>query len=85
MSDFERDLELHIPPHMHDGLRRYVEDHIKPGGFLYALLCGDIEYAMAKADSINTGYISTYALFFIKHLDPESFGTQARVDLWLDT
>ena len=37
-----------IPPYMRPGLQRHVEHHIRPGDFLYAVLCNDL-FAAWKA------------------------------------
>lgn len=42
-----------LPAHMQDGMKRYIEDRIAPGGFAIAVLMNDFVNAATKADSIN--------------------------------
>lgn len=39
-----------IPDYIQDSIRRYVENHIRPGGFLTAVLCNDLYGATGRAD-----------------------------------
>lgn len=39
-----------IPDYIQDSIRRYVEDRIKPGGFMTAVLCNDLYEATGRAD-----------------------------------
>lgn len=39
-----------VPEHLRDGLRRYVEQRIRPGGFLQSVLENDLIGAVARAD-----------------------------------
>jgi len=39
-----------IPENIQGGLLRYVQHHIQPGGFLTAVVCGDLFEAVRRAD-----------------------------------
>jgi len=53
--------EFYIPPHMMDGLTRYIEHGIALGGFLTAVLENDLREACARADDINIRNLPAYA------------------------
>jgi hypothetical protein len=83
--DYNDGLELYIPPHMHDGVRRYLDNHIKPGSFLQAVFEGNWEWAGRKADGVNASRLHDYVSFLREYADPESFGSKEKVAAWLVT
>jgi hypothetical protein len=44
---------VRVPPHLHDGLVRYLCDGILPGSFLQAALADDFTLAAARADPVS--------------------------------
>ena len=72
-----------IPEHMHDGIVRYLVDHVLPGSFLHAVLCGDLFEAAQRADPQNTYALASWVFFLREHAPPESYGDPGTVFLWL--
>ena len=71
-----------LPEHMRGAARRYVEEGIKPGGFLTAVLCNDLMEAYACADDINTASIRTWVLWLYNDAPSLCYGSIDVVDAW---
>lgn len=52
-----------IPDNIKGGLTRYVENHIQPGGFLTAMICGDLFEAVRRADPESRKAIPLIAIW----------------------
>ena len=72
-----------LPPHCQEGLRAYIEQRRQTGGFLYAVLSNDLEYAFQKADDINTHRIQDYLAFLHKQAPTACYGSREKVEKWL--
>lgn len=59
---FDGDFAM-IPDNIKGGLTRYVENHIKPGGFLTAMICGDLFEAVRRADPESQKVIPLVAIW----------------------
>ena len=60
-------------------LKRYVESGIRPGSFLYAVLCNDLFAAMCQADSHNQHLVGHILSYCYQKLDSEIWGWFVRV------
>lgn len=58
--------ETYVPDHMREGYIRYIEHGIDTGSFGMAIIQGDKELAMLKADHININHIDSQIEFFNK-------------------
>jgi len=72
-----------IPVLMRDAIKRYVFEHIKPGGFLRAVLTNDLRNAVAYADDVNLPLLPVYVKWFHNFAPCGCWGSQARMDRWL--
>jgi hypothetical protein len=72
-----------LPEHMQDGMRRYIEHGIRPGDFLYLILCNDFVHALGHADIINMQRIGDYAKFLYWELPATAWGSRDKVDAWI--
>jgi hypothetical protein len=72
-----------LPEHMHDGMRLYIEDGIRPGGFLYLILCNDFVHALGHADPINTARIVDFAKFLWQDAPLPCWGSREKVAVWI--
>jgi hypothetical protein len=72
-----------IPEHMWDGIRRYVDLGIPPGGFLTALLENDFMEAIIHADDISIFLMKDWARFIYNYLPDECWGSKEKVKLWV--
>ena len=72
-----------LPDHMQDGAKRYIEDRIPPGGFLYAVLCNNLVEAFGHADSTNQACMQQWAQWLYWECPRAVWGSPAKVDAWL--
>ena len=72
-----------LPEHMQDGMKRYVEEGIRPGDFLYLVLCNDFVRALGHADMINMARIIDYARFLYNEAPTSCWGSREKVDAWI--
>lgn len=81
-----------LPPNLQDGMRRYLENHIKPGAFLVACLTNNFVDALgqvcAPLDIDTYQYIRRVATFLYVELpnprtDPSPWGSEDAMAKWL--
>lgn len=66
------------------GLNHYLIDHIRPGGFLYAVLTNDLLHAVLMADSINRRKLPDIVTVIFDVASQGSWGNVEKVETWLD-
>lgn len=79
-------MQIHgIPEHMHRALRLYFEERMRPGGFLTALLSGDLFETLATADDKNVKALHGYAMWLWNEAPGGrlAWGTPLAVREWL--
>ena len=72
-----------IPAHMQEALRRYVLGHRKPGDFLYAVICNDLQKAVGHADEQQLPLLRTYVRWFYNIAQGNCWGSPERMKGWL--
>ncbi len=72
-----------IPSHMMDALTRYIENKIKPGGFLTAVLCNNLKLAVGQADYINIKIIPVYVSFLYNNAPANCWGSVENFENYL--
>ncbi len=73
-----------IPDHMKEGLDRYICLGIRPGSFLYFVLCNDFSQAVVHADEINSHKLREYGLLLHSGLIPnDAWGSEKTVEAWI--
>lgn len=72
-----------IPGYMEDGLRRYVEDHKKPGDFLSAVISNDLYAACERADGTNVELLHVYVAFLYNEAPGNCWGSREQLDAWV--
>ena len=78
-------IEHGIPDYMQDGLVRWVEDRIPPGGFLQAVLCDKLGEAVARADDTNIRLLAGYVRFLYNEVPDDCHGSPEKVRAWCHT
>lgn len=74
---------MSIPEHMHDGLERYVNDHVPVGGFLEAVICNNLREAVASADDDNIRNIPAFVNWLYNEAPGGSWGSKEAYENWL--
>lgn len=72
-----------IPGPIKAGLDRYSEHGIRPGDCLFAILCGDLFMAFARADPTTTHAMPAIVAWISTHLPEEAWGNSAHVESWI--
>lgn len=71
-----------IPPAIRSGLDRYAKDGIRPGDCLYAILCGDLFGAFARADPETRDAMPAIVVHIENRL-PGACGGEDVVERWI--
>ena len=82
MSDYRENLHM-IPSHMHDAILRYIEDGIRPGSFLEAIISNDLKGAFMRADHINSEHIKDFVEYMYWHTPSSCQGSQEAFENWV--
>jgi hypothetical protein len=72
-----------IPEHTRETLINYFVYGYSPGGFITAVLAGDLYLAIGRADSQNRQGLAEIALWIRENAPPGSWGSYEQVDHWL--
>lgn len=71
-----------IPERTLSALKRYVEDHIRPGGFLTAVLENFLFGALFRADPENKEALEEIVFYCFEMLPGGCWGSKEKVDRW---
>ena len=76
-----------LPEHMRGGARRYIEDGIRPGSFLEAVLANNFIDIMSHADYLNEPELKAWAHWLYWELPGRGkrspWGSQENVNSWI--
>jgi len=72
-----------IPERTLDGIKRYVEDRIPPGGFLTAVLENNLKESFARADDENLVTIFELVSYIYNRIPFICWGSPEKVKKWL--
>lgn len=74
--------EYDIPDNMRPALLAWVNDGIRPGSFLTAVLENNLMEAVGRADSKNALHLKDYAAFIYNAVPSGCHGSAQKVDAW---
>jgi hypothetical protein len=69
-----------VPPHLVDGLTRYVYDRCKPGSFLLAVLCNDLMNTLLRGDPASVAALPALCRFIHNEVPIGWFGSARFVE-----
>lgn len=72
-----------IPSATLDGLKRYYQYGIAPGGFLTAVLCNDLAGAVGKADQHNIHCLKDICTLLHWDFPIAAWGSESNVKQWM--
>lgn len=90
MSNIRLPIRLPVSDHFavgyitREALEYYVNEGLRPGNFLYAVLCNDLREAVAYADPYNYRNIGDIVNYIYHHLPSECWGSPKKVQAWLN-
>ena len=76
--------DYYIPDIVMAGLQRYINDHMKPGDFLLAVLKNDFNMAVAHADDENAVNLKAYMGYLNNEAPGNCWGSPEKVKAWLE-
>ena len=66
-----------------EGLDRYAQRSISPGGFLYAVLSNDLFETIGRADEDNLRDLFEICSYVYNNMPSDCHGSPEKVDNWL--
>ena len=72
-----------IPTLAAEGLARYLDHHIRPGGFLCAVLSNDLAEALGRADDENAECLQAIVAYLYNEAPSPSWGSPEKFKAWL--
>ena len=75
--------EFYIPFRMGGGIKRYIEDGVRPGDFLTEIIRNDLKEACGRADDENLRNLPAYVAYFYNHAPYQCSGSQEKMDAWI--
>ena len=72
-----------LPEHMQDGARLYVEQGLRPGSFMRAVLENNLVAAASNGDSINQNALFQWATWLYSEAPGSCWGNPKAVQDWI--
>ena len=72
-----------IPVNIIESLRRYADNHIKPGSFVLACLQNDLQMAIRRADEASLAALPDLVNYLVNRLPYNCWGSREQVEDWL--
>ena len=79
-----RNHEYYIPERMIPGIIRYIEQGIRPGAFLQAVICNNLKDAIWQADDENFKNISAFVSYFHNEVPSPCWGSKKKMEAWIE-
>ena len=83
-TSFEKSHTAGVPHHLRDGLLRYVNDHLRVGGFLTAVLENNLAETMARGDEESRAGLYAIVCWVYNETPSACWGSPENVKAWLD-
>lgn len=77
-------IDITIPKEIEKSLILYRDEHIKPGGFLEAVLANDLMEAFGRADIYNRMEMFNICLYVYNNMPRNCHGSYEIVRAWLN-
>jgi len=77
--------EYYVPERMMPGITRYIEQGIRPGRFLQAVICNDLHEALSQADDENFTNISAFVSYFYNEAPSGCWGSPEKMEAWIES
>jgi hypothetical protein len=74
-----------VPDHLRGGLVLYLAHGILPGGFLQAVLCNDLQQAIARGDPVSLAGLPALTEWLTHYAPAVAWGSVACVRAWTTT
>lgn len=81
-DDALRALSREVPSHLQQGLIDFIELGIKPGDFLWAVICNDLQGAVLRADGLSIFAVRGIVRWLCAHAPAACWGTEQKRNEW---
>ena len=78
-------LGYHLPFQIISGLKRYIEERIKPGHFLTAVIRNDLSEAFGRADHECLTNLPAIVAYFYNEAPSACWGSPEKMEKWLES
>lgn len=68
---------------MMGSIQDYIENRVRPGGFLSAIICNDLKKAVMFANDINIKNIPAFVEYFYNNAPTNYWGSDLKMNHWL--
>jgi len=75
--------QFYIPDRMMPGINWYIENGIKPGDFLTAVICNDLREAVGRADDENMQNLTAFVGYFYNEAPGRCWGSPEKMKEWI--
>ncbi len=75
--------DWYIPERMMPGIERYIEQHIRPGHFLSAVISNDLKDACGRADDENMTNLPAFVAYFYNEAPHPCWGSPEKMEAWI--
>jgi hypothetical protein len=76
-------LTVLVPKHLHEGILAYIEGGRRTGGFLEAVISGDLFEAAQRADFICSRVLADIARWFVQYAPASCYGSREVYETWV--
>lgn len=73
-----------VPLNLHEGIIRYIEESIKPGDFLSAVISNDLFESVGRADRESMSNLEEIVQFFYNYAPSTCWGSKEVMKEWLE-
>lgn len=73
-----------IPERMREGIELYVNNGIRPGDFLQAVIANLLTEAVMRADGENMANLPAYCNYFYNYAPSGCHGSEKIMERWID-
>ena len=75
--------QFYIPERMMGGIDRYINNRIRPGEFLCAVISNNLKEAVGQADDENILNLPAYVAYFYNEAPSGCWGSKEKMKAWL--
>lgn len=72
-----------LPEHIRGGVKRYIEQGIRPGDFLQAVISNKLKESFERADDINRYEMFKIVLFFYNEAPLSCWKSEDSMNRWI--
>lgn len=73
-----------VPEHLRGGLARYLDEHIRTGSFLEAVLSNDLRECFARGDIKSRAGLNDIVFYLVNHAPLACWGSPRHFERWIE-